>query len=59
MYLGIISLNSANINATKSNQFWYLSMVENPVLSGTIRMEGMQEFCVQTTVMDGQGNSHK
>ena len=33
-------------------------MVENPVLSGTIRMEGMQEFCMQTTVMDGEGTSH-
>ena len=29
----------------------YLSMVENPVLSGSIRMEGMQEF----SILDGQG----
>ena len=27
-------------------------MVENPVLSGSIRMEGMQEF----SILDGQGN---
>ena len=43
-------------------QFWYFSLVENPVLhSGSIRMEGMhvaskiEDFCVQTWME----NSHK
>ena len=55
MYHGI----SVNNNATKTTNFgtfhwWRISM-----LSGTIRMEGMQEFRLQTTVIDGQENSHK
>ena len=43
-------------------RFWYLSMVEKPVLSGSIRMEGMQcfasknkDFCMQIWME----NSHK
>ena len=41
LYLGIISVNIINNKATKKQQFWYISLVENPVLSGSIRMEGM------------------
>ena len=44
----------------------YFSMVENPMLSGSIRMEGMQNFtskirsfACKTTVMDGQGTLTK
>ena len=45
----------------KTTSFWYLSLVENSVLSGSIRMERMQDFAnkirsfaCKTTVMDGQ-----
>ena len=40
----------------KATGFWYRSMVENPMLSGSIGMEGMQEFlCAKTSILDGQG----
>ena len=50
MHLGIIT----NINRTRNNRFLVPFNGGEPVLSGSIRMEGMQEF----SILDGQGISH-
>ena len=55
MHLGIIT----NINRTKSNQLLVPFNGGEPGLSGSIRMEGMQDFANKTSILDGQGISHK